>query len=398
MSDTPSAPLSVFRATLPVTLTSFVNKCGDIGIRFFPMLVVELGLHKDQSSLILTLVKLSTFAAVFFGGVLSDKRGLAYTVQLSFILCAAGLAILAGSTDAVIICGAGMLAAFGQGLFMAPSRMLLFKIVPEKGRREGLAWFRALNNGAIMLANFIASMIAGLGLVALFAFDAFTSVLAFLLGRRLLPKDTGHRFSNADSQSSPNQQAQELTSEHSHKSTRKEWTRFIYTALLCALFSCLGEIFFVATAAQARITFGEHGVRLYSQIYMINTGLCMVFAVVAARLMKHVTAALILGVLFEAGAIILFLYHKEQEAYYFISTLLQTVGEVLFTSVSLFLLIQSIPKSQNQGRIYSTALLVQNSGKVFGAGAAMQALESPAYASIGVLLLSAFAVFAAMAK
>ncbi len=346
---------SAFLQSLPVTLTSFVNKSGDIGMRLFPMLLVERQIGTHDASITMALVKGTTVVAALIGGYLGDKLGHKATIIISFVLAAIGMFIMPFSHSAAVICFAGMLTTFGHGLFTAPLRILLVHTVPAGMRQEALAWLRSGNNGAVMIASSIAYVTSGVGLAVLFLFDAVTSAIAVVLGYLHLPKDR------------PLLRAVN-THEEARDPTRRPWryATFFCVSFIISLFALQSELFYVATTAQAKMSFGARGVEVYSQVVMLNTLFCMIFAVYASRWIKNIRFAFTAGLILQAVGLIWFTLQRDKMSAYFFSVLFQTLGELVFTSMAQFLLLQIIPKGPREGRIYSIALVIQLSGKALG--------------------------------
>jgi MFS family permease len=360
---------NVFLESLPVTATSFVNKCGDIGIRVLPMLLVEQAVSTQHSSIIMALVKsMSVFAAVA-GGVLGDRVGHRNALLVSFGLSALAMFGLMGAQGEVLICVAAMLCTFGQGIFAAPLRLLMVQSVSVANRKESLAWLRSANNGAVFTANLVAALTAGIGLRALFAFDAVTSVAALVLGLRWLPRVKPSELIESNSVPS--------------ESTSTPWIPFILACLLPAIFTGNAELFFVSAAAQAKINFGAQGIAVFSKVYMINTVLCMLLTVIATRIFVNTLMALSCGFLLQSAGVIWFWFHRETTADFFIATFLQTFGELSFTAVSQFLILKILP-SGNQGRTYSVALVIQMLGKMLGAAVAFYFVRAPVEAAVSI--------------
>jgi MFS family permease len=364
----------IFKASLPVTGPSFVNRLGDVGIRFFPMLLVEMQVSNDKASLATGFVKAMSMLAILVGGFVSDHSGYRVAILLSFLLSALGMFWLPFSETLLVITLASGLASFGQGLFHAPARLALASIAPQGARSEVLAWFRTLNNGGIFAANAVSSVLAQFGLKALFIFDALTSLIAFFVGVFVIPK----RAPQSDLQPSMVMSAKGSSIAY-----------FGLVVFLTAMFSFGTEIFFVASAARAKIDFGVRGPVVYSYIYMINTGLCMVFSVWIAKRMKSVLVSAVSGMTLLAASLLVFFWMTPSLYSYIGSCLLQTLGEMIFLAVSIDLMMRSVPASKHHGKIYSIGLQIQAAGKILGAMLAWQMLES---LTLSLFIILVFAI------
>jgi MFS family permease len=368
-----SVRVSTFQKILPVTLTSFINKSGELGLKYFPMLLVDYAVPVSWASWSLGLIRVALFIGIWLGGELSDRKGYRFSMLLSFAGAGFGLILLCLASDFSVAYVGGLLAALGQGLFMSPARMLLVQLIDVTERKEGLAWFRSANNGALVLANIIAGLMAPLGLIYLFAFDAVTSLGAFLVGLKLLPAIQCQKSVGA------------IAANRSVKET--SWPLFLASVMLAALMALVMEAYFSASAYQAKANFGTEGVRLYSQVFMANTFFCMLFAVYAARWIKREWVALACGAFFEILGLICLLNFNQTHEGFFVSVLFQTLGEIIFMSVSLALIIETLPQVKNEGRIYSFGLLVQGGGKIAGGALAIPALIYPSIASAALCCL-----------
>src|SRR5688500_12282731 len=100
--------MSVFLKARSLYLTSFANKCLNIGLVLIPMLLVEQELSTTTSSWVMGLVKTAAVTGSILGGWFSDRIGLKQTLVLAFFLSALGLFALPLTTNVVLLCVAGM--------------------------------------------------------------------------------------------------------------------------------------------------------------------------------------------------------------------------------------------------------------------------------------------------
>src|SRR4051812_41200248 len=94
---------STFKRTLPVTLTSFVNKAGTIGLSIIPVVLVERKISVDQSAWIMGSIQAASLVGVLGGGWLSDVLGLRGTLLLSFLISGLGLAAVPFTSTALAL-------------------------------------------------------------------------------------------------------------------------------------------------------------------------------------------------------------------------------------------------------------------------------------------------------
>ncbi|MFN7135857.1 MAG: MFS transporter, partial [Myxococcales bacterium] len=145
----PAAP--VFRQSLPVLLTTFVNKVGAVGLSLLPMLLVERALPSETSSLVMGLVKAAVLLGSFAGGWVADRAGLRVALVSSFAIAGTGLALLPLASDWVVLAALAMLAQLGNAMFHSPARLLVTSAVAPEHQREAIGWLRgAVNGGQIV--------------------------------------------------------------------------------------------------------------------------------------------------------------------------------------------------------------------------------------------------------
>ena len=346
------------------------------------MLLIERSFSTVECSWIMTIVKSTAIFAAFAGGILGDRIGARAVILLSFALTGFAMLALPFSKTVWLVGGFGVLTIFAQGLFAAPLRILLIKSVGNAHRKEALAWLRTGQNAAVLCANGIAYAISNFGLLPIFIFDAVTSFVAFFLGKRLLP-DLRTNVSAV-----PINEVED--------SYKTNLTDFFLIVMLNAGFNILLELFFVSSAAQAKLAFGVRGVEVFSQVMMINTFLCATLNVWSARLFKSVAFSCILGVLAQYFAWVIMASSANNMASYFGSVFLQTIGELSFTALTSFLILKIIPDRGNQGKIYGVALVFQLGGRAIGAALAFPLLDHANWGVVGGGVLSVMLVVIAL--
>jgi MFS family permease len=359
-------PRSTLREAIPVVATSFVNKCGDVGMRVFPMLLIARAVPTNHAAFILSMVGATPLVSSFVGGFLGDKAGFKKTILISFAISAIGMIVLAFSEVEALICFAGMLTKLGQGMFMAPLRILMMQSVSAKNRQESFAWLRAGNNGGVLMASFVAYVTSGVGLAGLFLFDAITSIAAVIFGAWQLDGES------VKQEPVPTKDSPEL---RGHKENKWRWIAFGLASLLPCIFNGSAELFFVGTAAQAKVAFGDSGMEVFAQVYMLNTAFCLLLSVKAARYFRHPTFAIILGFVLQTAGLSLFLFYRDSKAAFFGAALLQTIGELAFASVGPYLIMKILPPGKREGRIYSLSLTLVVVGKMIGSGVALYFIQ-----------------------
>ncbi len=344
-------------------------------MRVFPMLLIEIGATNDESSLTLGFVKGAAIVSTLAGGWLSDHLGSKRIILASFLVSACGMLVLGNAAQWTVAAIAGFAIAFGQGLFAAPLRLLLFESTEKHIRQEALAWLRAANNGAILVANAVAYWASTIGLQSLFLFDAITSFLAVVVGLKCLPgRKSGPRIP-APSVHPSFHPAESTLKPASPPELTFNKTYFYTLALIVASFTAIAELFFVASAALAKIQFGSRGIAVFAQVYMINTGLCMVASVTASKYLRSPARSMTAGMITQLLGVFLLFTRYTDESCFYIAALLQTIGEVMFAATSQFALLNAIPGGSKSGTIYSTSVLLQQIGKMLAGVAAFQIID-----------------------
>lgn len=350
--------MSVFRASLPITTTSFINKCGTIGLGLIPMILVERNIAPADSAAVIGAIKAAALLGIGLGGWLSDRFGLKTTLLASFWIAGAGLLPLTWVQPLGWITFFAALSQVGTSIFPVSARLMVTEMVPAAQRQEAIAWQRTGNNFGSVVSYSIAALASRWGVVPLLAFDAATSFLAAAFGWRVLPEaKPGARQAAGDP-----------------FDDRGSWTSFLLCAILLAGSSFLYEVFMVGAAARSQLLFGSEGIAVFSRVMIINTVLCAGLSVVAARRLKNPRVALPTGMgLMLVGLMVLFsdagLERYGRGTFYF-GSLLLTFGEIAFNALSSYVLITVTPPGRNRGSIYSSALLIQFGGRILGGMAA----------------------------
>jgi MFS family permease len=354
--------MRAFRASLPLTATSFVNKVGTIGLSLLPVLLVEREVPIAQASLIMGSTKAMALVASLLGGMASDRLGMKRVLLASFGLSALGLFGMASFKSVLFLALFAMLAQLGNNLFHSPARLLLTEMVAKNQVKEAIAWLRTGNNAGQIVSYSVGSVFASLGTALLIYFDAATSLLAMLCGLKWLPE---HK--PAVVQVVANQEGQESAS----------WSTFILCTLIVAGGSLIYDFFVTGAAAKYRIVFGTEGVRIFSLSMVINTVFCALLAVHAARICKNPARVLPVGICLEMLGATIALEAANQgvsfatRALIYAGMFFNTLGEIVFASLSQVVILQSLPKTHAQGSVYGFSVMVQMTGRIIGGALAI---------------------------
>jgi hypothetical protein len=360
-SSTDAPPATAFRQSLPVLITSLVNKSGSIGLSLLPMLLVEAHVSTARSSLAMLLVKGTTVGATLVSGGAADWLGLRFTVLAAFLAAAAGLALLPLSLvnlGFVAFVAAGMVAQLGITSINATLRLLLTRTVARAHHKEALGWMRLVNNLGQILSYGLASLSAALGAQLLIWFDAATSLAAFVVGRRILPRVP-------DSAPPPAGPAGP-----SARRSARGWLPLIGCTLLMTGWNFAYEFFMSGVAGRVKLLYPDEGLRLFALMMMLNTVICAALAVKAARVLTRVVPSLVAGVALSSAGVLVGIGWAGSRPLLFAAMLLLTSGELVYGALGQFLLIRSVPAGRAENTVYSSAILVANLGRMAAAGLA----------------------------
>jgi MFS family permease len=346
--------MSALRRSLPLLVTTFINRCGTIGLSLLPMLLVEKGFSSGSSAAVMTGVKTGLLVGTYLGGVLSDRVGMKWSLVASFFLSGVGLGFLPFGSTVLWIGFWAVVTQFGQALFYSPARLLVVELVPPEEQQESMGWLKTTNNLGNIFSYVLGTLFAGLGVTLLILFDSVTSLTACIVGAWLLPNPTKH-------EPGAKKQGGEATG---------TWKTFVMCTLTVAGFYFLFDLFMVSTSARCRALFGQEGLRIFSEAMVLNTVLCTAFVVVAARRLNNPRVVFPVSILLSAIAMLLVAHDVKQKAVILVATLIITVAEILFTALAQFVLIRATPASGSQGAIYGFSLLVQSAARVVGSALA----------------------------
>ncbi|MGE3975899.1 MAG: MFS transporter [Bdellovibrionales bacterium] len=349
------------RESFPLVFTSFVNKCGQIGTSLLPIFIIEQKISAEDGALALGIIKASAFVGTYLGGWCCDRIGLRYTLILSFLLTAVGLGALPLFPSLLGILVFGIIAQAGHAIFPSAARLMLTETLPPRRLQEGIGWLRSANNAGQIVSYSLGAAFATLGTVAFFYMDALTSVLAAILGYKMLPR----------SRATPNPSEQLPANDH-HVSVRELLTKkglknkkirlFLLCSIVIALFSLIYEMMIIGVAAKSKIIFEEDGLKLFAQFMVINTILCAILAVPASKYFKSLSKVLVWGLLMVGIGGAISLHGSPSRIDLFLGALFMTFGEIIFTSMAQFTLLQLTPNSRQRGALYSVSLILQKVG------------------------------------
>jgi hypothetical protein len=135
-------------------------------------------------------------------------------------------------------------------------------------------------------------------------------------------------------------------------------------------FNFFYELFMAGSAIKFQIAFGADGVSYFARAMVLNTILCTALSVFASRHLNNPVWALPCGLMMVALSCWLGLSGETDVHRLMSATLLFTLGEIVFTAMSGFLLYRLIPPVRNRGTFFGGVLVLQNSGRILGAAIA----------------------------
>lgn len=349
------------RQSRPVLLTTFTNKIGSIGLGLIPILLVEKQVSTGEGAFVLSTLKVTILAGTLVGGALSDKVSARITVLAALLMSAAGLGFLPFQDSISMILFFGILAQSAEALMNVAQRILLMGQVAASHQKEAIGWMRMVNNSAMIFSYSAGAIGSRLGLMPLMLFDAASSLASFFIGRRILPAGTA--------QPSPDRGLGAGNAEG--KSSRPA---FFGCAIVLFGWSFFYELFLEGGAGRLEILHPGEGLRRFSMMMILNTALCAVFSVHAARLFKKSWTAIFWGLLLTAAGLLTAGWGMTSQIYVFLGMFFLTLGELMLGAVAQYTLMRLTPGRKNAGFYYSLGLSLMQSGRILGAGLAFPLL------------------------
>lgn len=369
--------MSVFKKTLPLMITVFINKCGTMGLSLIPMLLVRKHLSVMDSSLIMSIIKFTSVGGSFIGGYFCDIFGMKFTLLLSFALAGLGLGLVPFFSSIVSLTFFSSVSQLGNSMFGGPMRLLIADWMKPEEQQESWGWFRLSNNVGQIFSYGLGSFFAGIGITTLMYFDCMTSLLAVIIGFKIIPKEKKIKEKSPSNFQSPSNHNDKLKT-------------FIIFAIVTGGFSCMYEMFMVAMAANSEIHFGYEGVKIFSQIFLVNTVLCALVAVPATKYIKNPRVAFPLGIIFMGIGSAIAFHARHQLFPLFLGTFVVTLGEIYYTALATYVLIRITPQTKMKGSLFGFGLVFQPVGRIIGAGLAFPLIVHGTNHAIVPLLLTIF--------
>ncbi|MFI5361544.1 MAG: MFS transporter [Elusimicrobiota bacterium] len=350
-----------FRQSRPVLLTTFTNKVGSIGLSLIPILLVNRGVSTAKGSLVLSLLKATIVVGTLAGGALSDRFSSRSLTLAALAMSAAGLGFLPFQRTIILILAFGILAQFAEALLNVVQRVLLMDQVHTGHQKEALGWMRMVSNFAQIFSYSIAAAAARLGVAPLMVLDASTSFVAFVLGRKVLPRKSSERDTDKG-----------LTVGKDGVYASK--TAFIGCSVVLMGWSFFYELFLEGGAGRLEILHPGQGLRRFSSMMILNTILCATLAVPSTRIFRKPWPAITAGMMLTALGILIAGWGMASQLWVFFGMLFITLGELMLGAVAQYTLMRMTPSVERAGLYYSSGLTIMQFGRIAGAGLAFPLL------------------------
>jgi MFS family permease len=346
-----------FRQSRAVLLTTFTNKVGSIGLSLVSILLVRRGATTAQGALVLAALKATSIAGTLAGGALSDRFDARTLVLAALLMSATGLGLMPFQNAIALILVCGVLGQFAESLMNVVQRLLLVEQVDAAHHKESLGWLRMVNNFAQIFSFSIAAAGSAFGVAPLMLFDSATSLTAFGVGRKILPRarvradDAGAPLGAGDGAPS-------------------SVGAFVGLAVVLLGWTLMYELFLEGGAGRLEVLHPGEGLRRFSTMMILNTVLCAAFAVQATRLFRDSWRAMAGGVTLTAAGVLIAGWGMASQSWVFGGMLCITVGELMLGAVAQYALMRLTPAGRNSGFYYSTGLTLMQLGRIAGAGLA----------------------------
>lgn len=379
------------KSSLPLLIGMFITKCIAIGLSLIPVLIVDLRLDNDTSALALTMIRGAMLFGPMIGGYLMDELTPRRVYFLGLSGSALGMFGLSIASNALMLVGFGVLAQLCGALVMSTARYLLFTLCKPEHQIEALGWFRTVNNGAQIFSYSLGWGIGHFGLPMLYLLDAVTSLIALAVSYKMIPK-ANEKFpaktENTDSATDSKR------SDSGPISNTALWK----VSILMAAFGFLIELFLSVIPAKLRLLYGEAGVPIFSQLMLLNVGLCALLTIFFSKNARDSRRTLLTGIFLIFVGVALGVLMPERRAVLYFSFLVLTLGELLFQSLAQYVVMRLVPEGKRSGSTYGLSVSIHAAGRLLGASTAfplfiygenpMTALTAIAVVIAGIFLWS----------
>jgi MFS family permease len=345
--------MSTFRKSAPIIATAFVNKCGSIGLSLLAMVLVERNISSSNSSVLLGFVQSTGLFGLILGGWLADRIGFRAVMLFSLGMMALGFFGIPYSASFFALGLAAAIAQIGTVFYQSSVRMVLVDAVEPSERQEAMGWLKTGNNLGQVFSYSAGAVLWKAGTSFLMFLDGGTSLFALGVGMFYLPRGRAKQKSAIENRPNP-----------ARPTTQAQWRLFIFFTILLAGFSFMEELFMIGSSALFKVRFGSEGLHVFSVMMTVNTIICTLLAIPAAKIFKGAVSAFYFGLAFFALGSIMALSSAHSHALIYLGMLILTLGEISFTSMSQFVAIEMLPQAKSQGALYGMSLTLQMLGKI----------------------------------
>ncbi len=334
---------------------------GSIGLSLIPILLVKKGVSTAQGALVLSTLKATIIVGTLVGGALSDRFSSRTLTLAALLMSAAGLGFLPFQTTILMILLFGIVAQFAEALLNVVQRVLLMDQVDSGHQKEALGWMRMVVNFAQIFSYSIAAAASSLGVAPLMVLDASTSLVAFLLGREILPRK-------------PAEAAPDRGLQVGKDGVFASKAAFIGCSLVLMGWSFFYELFLEGGAGRLEVLHPGQGLRRFSTMMILNVVICTAAAVHAARFFHKAWIAITFGVILTASGVLVAGWGMASQVWVFGGMFLITLGELMLGAVAQYTLMRMTPGIAKAGLYYSVGLTVMQCGRIAGAAVAFPLL------------------------
>jgi MFS family permease len=314
-----------------------------------------------SGALVLSTLKATILVGTLAGGALSDRLSTRTLTLAALLLSAAGLGFLPFQRTLLLILIFGILAQFAEALLNVVQRVLLMDQVDSGHQKEALGWMRMASNFAQIFSFSIAAAASSLGIAPLMILDASTSLVAFLLGRKILQPQSAH---------APPDRGLTVGKDGLFASK----AAFCGCALVLMGWAFFYELFLEGGAGRLEVLHPGEGLRRFSTMMILNVVICTAFAVHATRFFHKSWNAIAGGMLLTALGILVAGWGMSTQAWVFCGMFLITLGELMIGAVAQYTLMRMTPGIVRAGLYYSAGLTIMQCGRIAGAALAFPLL------------------------
>ncbi len=368
------------RQSSPLILTTFVNRVGTIGLSLLPILIVQRGLSPATGSFILGGVKSVVIFGTLLSGVFVDRFGARISLLLGFLLIATGFAGLPFQSIPALILVFAAVVQFGDALTRVSNRMLLTATVERRFHKEAFGWLKMVNNLGQIFSFGLGMVATSLGTMPLMLFDGATGLIAFFVGKKIIPPLLPKKNARLEPVGSDLEKLGIRRKVNLHWKKSREFFPKLVPAIACAtvitVWNFYYELLLSGMAARLEITHPGQGLRFFSGTMVMNTVLCTIFAVAATKWVKRPSRVFTFGIMLTVIGVVVGVRYTTSLPGVILSMGLATFGEILLGALAQLTLIRLLPEGGAEGFFYSGMVVLSQLGRIAGASLAFPWIAS----------------------